>query len=159
MNYMFQLGFLGTKAPFFMDIIVIFMVLLPFLVVLAIWLAIKEYHLIHSKMQIILFVMTLILLVYSIYNIYFVIGFNYYIQNSSINSNLLFYFSIFYIIIESITMIMWYYSIKFAIADSHRRALPGLYSVSHKKSGRVSTFLIILASILYIALYSMLFIF
>jgi len=159
MNYMFQLGFLGTKAPFFVDITIIFMGLLPFLVAFAIWLAIKEYHSIHSKIQITLFLITLILLVYSIYNIYFVIGFNHYIQNSSINSNLVLYFSIFYIVIEVFTMIMWYYTIKFAIADSQRRALPGLYSLSHKKSGRVSAFLIILTSIIYISLYSILFIF
>jgi len=156
---MFQLGFLGTKAPFFVDITVIFMVLLPFLVAFAIWLAIKEHHSIHIKMQITLFLITLILLVYSVYNIYFVIGFNHYIQNSSINSNLVLYFSIFYMVIELFTIIMWYYTIKFAIADSQRRALPGLYSLSHKKSGRVSAFLIILTSIIYIALYSILFIF
>ncbi len=159
MNYMFQLGFLGTKAPFFMDITIIFMVILPFLVAFAIWLAIKEFHSIHVKMQITLFLITLALFIYSIYNIYFVVGFNNYIQNSSINSTLLFYFSIFYIVIESVTIIMWYYTIRFAIADSQRRALPGLYSTSHRKSGRVSAFLIILVSIIYISLYLMLFIF
>jgi putative membrane protein len=159
MNDMFQSGFLGTEAPFFMDITIIYMVLLPFLVVLAIWIAIKEYHSIHIKMQIILFIITLMLFIYSIYNISFVVGFSSYVQNRQIDSSFLLYFSIFYIAVESVTIIIWYYTIKFAIADRQRRALPGLYSVSHRKSGRVSAVLIIFASIVYISLYVMLFIF
>jgi len=159
MEYMFQLGFLGTKAPFFMDIVMIFMILLPFLVILSIWLTIKEYYTVHSNIQRLLFLTTITLFGYSIYNIYFVIGFDYYLQNSSINSTITLYLLILYMVVEIITTIIWYYTIKFAIADSQRRALPGLYSTSHGKSGKVSMFFIILSSLLYIFLYIVLFIF
>jgi len=157
MEYLFQLGFLGTRAPFFIDIALIFMGLLPFILSLAIWIAIKEYHIIHRNIQIVLFLVTVIVLVYSIYNLYR-IGFYQYIQDSSIDNNLIQYFTIFYIVIEVITITMWYYTIKFAIADSQRRALPGLYTTSHRKSGRISTILIVASSIISIAFYIILFV-
>jgi putative membrane protein len=157
MEHMFQSGFLGTKAPFFIDIAVIFIGLIPFILALAIWIAKKEYHIIHRNIQIILFLTTLMVLVYSVYNLY-QIEFYQYIQNSCIDSNLIKYFTIFYIVIEVITIIVWYYTIKFAIADSQRRALPGLYTTSHKKSGKVSTFLIVFSSIISIFFYIALFV-
>ncbi|NEW59683.1 DUF420 domain-containing protein, partial [Sulfurovum sp. bin170] len=40
MEYMFEAGFLGTRAPLFMDIIVIIVGLLPFLIAFTIWTAI-----------------------------------------------------------------------------------------------------------------------
>ncbi|MDQ7067856.1 MAG: hypothetical protein Q9M40_07695 [Sulfurimonas sp.] len=41
MNYMFESGFLGTKAPFFMDFVTLLVALLPVLVYGAILLAKK----------------------------------------------------------------------------------------------------------------------
>ena len=42
MDYMFQPGFLGTKAPFFMDFVTIIVAALPLLVAIAIYFAKKE---------------------------------------------------------------------------------------------------------------------
>jgi len=39
MNYMFQPGFLGTRAPFFMDFVTLIVAFLPLLIGVAIWTA------------------------------------------------------------------------------------------------------------------------
>jgi putative membrane protein len=39
MEYMFEVGFLGTRAPFFMDTVTLIVALLPLLIALAVTLA------------------------------------------------------------------------------------------------------------------------
>ena len=57
---MFEAGFLGTKALIYMDIITIYFGLLPFLMASAIYMAIKKRYKLHYKMQLSIFIMTLI---------------------------------------------------------------------------------------------------
>ncbi len=158
MEYMFEAGFLGTRAPLFMDIIVIIVGLLPFLIAFTIWLAIKEMYRLHRTLQSILFLVTIISLVYFKYGMYTSGGFDFYIKDSSIDPTIGFYFLVFHIIIASITLIMWFAMMKFASADSQRKALPGLYSNSHKKSGMRLAFGILLTSITGVGVYWMLYI-
>ncbi|NOZ90877.1 MAG: DUF420 domain-containing protein [Epsilonproteobacteria bacterium] len=158
MEYMFQTGFLGTRAPLFMDEFLIIIVLLPFLIGLSIWFATREHYKLHRFFQTFLFIITLVILVYFEYGIHVGGGFSHYMKDSSIDENLAFYFLIFHIIIATITLIMWSFIIKFAIEDRRRRALPGLYSNSHKKSGKRVAFMILLTSLSAISLYWILFI-
>ena len=158
MEYMFEVGFLGTRAPLFMDIIVVIVGALPFLITFTIWLAMNGMYRLHRFAQTVLFLVTIVTLVYFKYGMYMAGGFEFYIKNSSIDSTLAFYFLIFHIIIASITLIMWFALIKFASEDNKRRALPGLYSDSHKKSGKRLAFAIFLTSITGVCVYWMLFI-
>jgi putative membrane protein len=158
MEYMFQLGFLGTRAPLFMDIIVIVEGLLPFLIGLTIWFAIKNMYRLHRSLQIVLFLITMVSLVYFKYGMYRAGGFEFYMKGSSIDLTIAFYFLVFHIIIASTTLLLWFMTMKFASADTKRRALPGLYSSDHKKSGRRLAMGIVLTSITGIGVYYMLFI-
>ena len=158
MEYMFEAGFLGSRAPMFMDIIVIVVGLLPFLVTFSIWLAINKMYKLHHFSQIILLSVTGITLVYFKYGMNVAGGFDFYMKESSLDLTMAFYFLVFHIIIASITLIMWFATIKFASADRKRKALPGLYSDNHKKSGRRLAFAISLTSITGVAVYWMLFI-
>jgi putative membrane protein len=158
MEYMFQLGFLGTRAPLFMDIIVIVVGLLPFLIGLTIWFAIKNMYRLHRSLQIVLFLITMVSLVYFKYGMYRAGGFEFYMKGSSIDLTIAFYFLVFHIIIASTTLLLWFMTMKFASADTKRRALPGLYSSDHKKSGRRLAMGIVLTSITGIGVYYMLFI-
>ena len=54
MEYMFQPGFLGTRAPFFMDFVTIIVTLLPLLVGFAILLAKKKMFKLHIASQLFL---------------------------------------------------------------------------------------------------------
>jgi len=158
MEYMFEAGFLGTRAPLFMDIFVIIVGLLPFLIVLTIWFAVKNMYGLHRLFQTLLFSITIIALIYFKYGIYIAGGFEFYIKGSSIDPAMASYFLIFHIIVASITLIMWFATMKFASGDKKRRALPGLYSNDHKKSGKRLAVGIALTSITSIGVYYMLFI-
>ena len=158
MEYMFQAGFLGTRAPFFMDVFVVIVSLLPFLIGLAIWFSINRYYKLHRFFQTLLFLITVIVLIYFEYGMHKSGGFSEYMKSSSVDPKLALYFLIFHIIIASIALLMWGYIMRFAVSDRKRRALPGLYSSSHKKSGRRVAFLILLTSITGAGVYWMLFI-
>ena len=158
MEYMFEAGFLGTRAPLFMDIIVIVVGLLPFLIVLTISFAIKKMYRLHRFLQTILFLVTIVALIYFKYGMYMAGGFEFYMKGSSIDTTKAFYFLIFHISIATITLLMWFATMKFASADSKRRALPGLYSSTHKKSGMRLAIGILLTSVTGVGVYYMLFI-
>jgi len=158
MEYMFQAGFLGTRAPLFMDEFIVVVALLPFLIGVSIWFAIKEHYKLHRFLQTLLFIITLAVLVYFEYGVSIGGGFSHYIKDSSINPDFAYKFLIFHIIIATITLIMWIFIINFATGDRRRRALPGLYSNAHKKSGRRVAFMILLTSITGIGVYWILFI-
>ena len=158
MEYMFQAGFLGTRAPFFMDEVMIIVALLPFLIGFGIWLARLGYHKLHYRFQTILFVVTVVVLVYFEYGTKVGGGFKEYIKDSSIDLSFALSFLIFHIIIASIMVIMWGWTIKVSFADRKRRALPGVYSLGHKKFGRVVAFFILLTSVTGLGVYAILFI-
>jgi hypothetical protein len=133
MDFIIQKGFLGTNSPFFIDFSLIIMSILPLIMVGSIFLARKELIKLHIKIHISSFSLATIILSLNIYG---------YIKLDvdSLQNPILFYV---YLIYLSISYIVWYRTIYFAMEDSRRRALPGLYSKFHKKSGM---FLIILVS-------------
>ena len=150
MEYIFNGGFLGTKAPLFMDITVVVLILIPLLIGGSVWLARKEFYDIHHKIQLISFSLSLSTFIYFIYNIYSMGDINLYIKCNLIDAKILIYI---YITIFLITNIFWYSTLKFALGDSSRRALPGLYSSSHKRWGRVTAIFVGANSIIYMVVY------
>jgi len=158
MEYMFQSGFLGTRAPFFMDIVVIIVALLPFLIGLGVWFARLKYHKLHYFVQTILFVVTVVVLIYFEYGVKVGGGFKEYMKGSSIDLSFALSFLIFHIIIATITMIIWARILRIAFSDRKRRTLPGLYSKLHKKLGKLVAFFIFLTSITGVGVYGILFI-
>lgn len=149
-----EIGFLGTQAFFYMDVVLLYMVALPFLMMFSIWLIIKEYYFLHKLSQFLLFFMTLAVVIVFYYELYL----------SSVLSELLneakawnkeFCLLLFHFIISIITIVLWKSTILFASADRRRRALPGLYSRSHKSSGKRIAFGVLCISITTIILYRM----
>ena len=157
-EYMFNVGFLGTRAPYFMDIVVLIVALLPLLVGASIWLAIKEEYRLHHITQSVLFVVTTVILIYFEYGIHMAGGFEYYMKESSFNLTMGFYLLIIHIIIATITMILWMSTLYFAKADRKRKALPGLYTSSHRKAGQRVAVAIVLTSVSGVGIYCILFI-
>ncbi len=155
MEYIVNGGFLGTKAPLFMDMTIIILFLIPLLIGGSIWLAKKEYYEIHHKIQLISFILSLLTLIYFTYNIYSMGDVDLYIKDTIIDAKALIYV---YITIFIITNIFWYRTLKFALEDSSRRALPGLYSSSHKRWGKVTAIFVCANSIIYMVVYLILFI-
>ena len=59
MEYMFREGFLGTRAPFFMDFTTLIVALLPFLVAISIYFARTKSFKVHQISQIIILIFAL----------------------------------------------------------------------------------------------------
>lgn len=158
MDYMFQAGFLGTRAPFFMDFVMIMVALLPLLVAVAISFAKKKNYDIHALVQQTIFIVAVIVVGYFEYGVRVGGGYEGFVQGSSVSHQYAFYVLIFHIIIAVIGFGIWAHTLVSARKDSKNKTLPGLYSVVHKKAGRRAFMWITATAITGVWVYILLFI-
>jgi len=151
MNYMFELGFLGTRAPFFMDVVTLIVALLPLLVAGAISLAKAKKYKLHAIAQVIIFIFSVVILVYFETGVRIGGGFDAFMDGSSVSHNYAFFVLIFHIIIAVLTLIIWFVTLI--------RAKKFLSLGLHKMLGRISFVGILLTSLTGIWVYFILFIF
>jgi putative membrane protein len=132
---MFQPGFLDTRAPFFMDFVMIMVALLPVLVGIAILFAKKRDYKSHAFTHKLLYIVSIIVVGYFEYGVRAGGGYEAFVKDSAVSHNYAFYVLIFHIIVAVIGFVIWTYTIIIASGDRKRRTLPGMYSASHKKAG------------------------
>lgn len=159
MNYMFQSGFLGTRAPFFMDFVTLIVALLPLLILGAIFLAkIKSYKL-HALTQTLIFIVSVIVVGYFEYGVRLGGGFDAFMEKSTISHTYALWVLIIHIIIAVATLGIWTSTLISARKDSKRHKLPGQFSLTHKRAG-IRTFVgIFLTSFTGIWVYLLLFVY
>ena len=104
---MFEEGFLGTRAPFFMDIVTLIVAFLPLLVGSAIILAKKKKYKYHAYAQKIIFIFSVIALTYFETGVRIVGGFETFMKDSGVSHDYAFFVLIFHIVISVITLIIW----------------------------------------------------
>lgn len=159
MDYMFQPGFLGTKAPFFMDFVTLIVAFLPFLVGVAISFAKHKKYDLHAKVQMFILVVSVVVVGYFEYGVRLGGGYETFVQNTHVSHNYLFAVLILHIFIAVLTLGIWVNTIWHALSDSRQGGLPGNYSKIHKKAG-IRTFVgIVLTSLTGIWVYLLLFMF
>lgn len=158
MTYISEIGFLGTKALFYTDIVLVYMLILPFLIFFSIWLAMERKYILHKVTQVLLFFITLGMLLLFYYEMYLLKVFDDLLIIGNSESTQSFYFLLLHLLISFITVILWKSTILFASADKKRRALPGLYSRTHKTAGKRVAFGIFLVSVTVGILYWMLYV-
>ena len=159
MDYMFQPGFLGTRAPIFMDIVSVIVALLPFLIFGAIMLAKKGNYNAHQSVQTLLFVVSVIVVGFFEYGVRMEGGYKNLMEGSSVSHDYLLYVLVFHIIISVITLVLWIMTLSRAKRYKKQNTLPGLYSEPHKKDG-IRTFIGIILTMLTGAwVYALLFVF
>jgi len=158
MEELYGVGFLGSRALFFEDVVVIYMALLPLLLGVSVWFAIKARYKTHRITQMLLLLLTLVALGSIQYDIHLYHTFDKLVDVSSYPSKEIFYLLMVQTFFSMLTFVMWSSNIIFAVADRKRRALPGLYSSSHIKSSRRLGVVIFLTVLLTIALYWILYI-
>ncbi len=151
MNYMFEVGFLGTRAPFFMDIVTLIVAFLPLLVMGVISLAKAKKYRLHALSQIFIFAFSVIILVYFEAGVRVGGGFNAFMDGSSVSHNYAFFVLILHIIISIITLFIWGGSL---IGVKKFLAI-GI----HKALGRISFVGIVLTSLSGIWVYLILFVY
>lgn len=138
MAYLFDVGFLGTQATYYIDVIVVYLLFLPILMGFSISLATRRMYGLNRFIQTLLLILTLSSLVI----------FNYEINGmDSIVDKSLSIIIMIEMFLSSLLSVMWITLLLFSIEDRRRRGLPGLYSASHKKSGR-RVFIVMLLTVL-----------
>jgi len=159
MSYMFQAGFLGTKAPFFMDLVTLVVALLPLLVGIAISFARrKRYHL-HGVLQITIFIVSVLIVSYFEYAVRSSGGYETFVQNTQVSHHYLLTVLIIHIVIAVVTLGIWANTLFHGRKDWKNGTLPGLYSPFHKKAGIRAYTGIVLTSLTGIWVYLLLFVF
>jgi hypothetical protein len=149
MEYLSNLGFLGTPASYFMDSIVVYLLLLPILIIFSISLAKSRNYGLNRFIQTVLFLLMLISIITFNYNVYMMKRFD------STETTIFF---IIEMLLSLVTLIFWLSTLLFAIEDRRRKALPGFYSRSHKASGRRLFFIILIDIMVILLLYWMVYV-
>ena len=159
MDFMFQPGFLGTRAPLFMDIVSVIVALLPFLIYGAISLAKKKNYSAHESVQKLLFVVSVIVVAFFEIGVRMEGGYKSLMEGSSVSHDYLLYVLIFHIMISVITLILWVKTLLGAKRYKRQSTLPGLYSQAHKKDGQYTFIGIILTMLTGAWVYALLFVY
>ena len=151
MDYMFQAGFLGTRAPIFMDVVTLIVALLPLLVFGAISFAIRKKYKAHAISQIIIFVISVIVFTYFEVGVRVGGGFDAFMEGSTVSHNYAFIVLIIHIVIAVITLFLWTMTIL--------RVKKHLANNKHKKMARATFTGIVLTSLSGIWVYLLLFVY
>lgn len=159
MDYLFTSGFLGTRAPLFMDIVSVIVFALPFLIYGAITLAKKENYSAHESVQKLLFVISVIVVGFFEYGVRMEGGYKSLMEGTSVSHDYLLYVLIFHIMISVTTLILWIMTLSRAKRYKKQSSLPGLYAKSHKKDGQRTFIGIILTMLTGAWVYALLFVF
>ncbi|HSR74123.1 MAG TPA: DUF420 domain-containing protein [Sulfurovum sp.] len=159
MDYIFQPGFLGTRAPFFMDVVSVIVAALPFLIYGAIMLAKKKNYRAHESVQSLLFVVSVIVVGFFEYGVRMEGGYKSLMEGSSVSHDYLLYVLIFHIFISVVTLMLWIKTLYSAKRSKKQTALPGLYAGIHRKEGQRTFVGIILTMLTGAWVYMLLFVF
>ncbi|MDD5359114.1 MAG: DUF420 domain-containing protein [Sulfurovaceae bacterium] len=159
MDYMFKIGFLGTNAPFFMDVVTIIVALLPLLLLIGISLAKNGKYKSHKVAQIFIFIVSAIVIGYFEYGVRIGGGFEKFAKNSSLPYDFLFYFLIFHVFIAITTLFLWIRAIRFAFDSNYHFRVSSFYDTRHAKMGKYLLKWIILTGVTGIMVYVFLFMF
>jgi len=151
MDYMFQTGFLGTRAPIFMDVVTLIVALLPLLLVGAIFLARAKKYKLHAMAQKVIFLVSVVVLVYFEFGVRLSGGFESFMKESGVGHNYAFIVLVFHIAISVSTLIVW--------GTTLFMAQKQLKLNKHKQAGRVTFFGVLATSLTGIWVYMLMFVF
>jgi len=151
MDYMFQQGFLNTRAPFFMYFVTLIVAVLPLLVAGAILLAKRKNYKLHAYTQTFIYAFSVLVVSYFEFGVRYGGGFNYFLEGSSIEHNYAFVVLMFHIAIAIVTFIIWTVTITMAKKQ--------LSTNTHKKAGVITFVGVLLTSMTGIWVYLLLFIY
>ncbi|MDD2789634.1 MAG: DUF420 domain-containing protein [Sulfurimonas sp.] len=154
---MFETGFLGTSAPFYMDFITLYFAVLPFLMGVGIFMAVKKRYELHYKMQLAIFVVTL--LVVGIFEVGVRIsgGFSAFMQQSNANETFMIIFLVIHILIALVAFVLYSVLMYSAVKEFRLKSTPVVKS--HKKLGMIVFAGMSITSLMGVMIYYFLFVF
>ncbi len=156
MEYMFSKGFLGTQAPFFMDIMTIIISLLPVAIFMGILIARKGWYDLHRYYQWIVFFIALIVVGWFEYGVRKG-GLKGSIDFSSMGIGFKLYLSL-HILIAILSLYWWVRTLALAQRNFKEKNLPGGYTLRHIRNAWIALVGVILTSLTGLGLYLLLFV-
>lgn len=154
-----NLGFLGTEALLYMDIVTIYFAIFPFLLLRSIYFAIKKEYKKHFVSQSIILAITIIMVLIFEIGVRLTGGFESFAKNSSIPYDFLLSFLLIHIIVAIASLSGWLYQFSSSYKLYKSNNLNALKSKKHKKIGKAIFFALLVNSIMGICIYLFLFIF
>lgn len=152
---MFEAGFLGTRSFWFMDLVTLWFASLPFLMALAIALAMRKRYRTHMRLQILLFAVTLLMVVIFEVGVRFTGGFAAYAEHSTISFAALATLLSVHILIAVVALTAW----AWLLIDSLRRFRSGGGVIAeHKRYGKAVFIGMGMTSLLGVLIYLLLFV-
>ena len=133
----FEPGFMGTRAPMYLDIVGVFFFLLPFMLFVSIRWAIKGEIKKHFISQVVIFVLTLIFVVVFEAGMRLAGGFQEYIKASPVPYNFFISFLIVHILVAIATFNLWSYQLITSVKAYRKGELVGDVAKKHKKLARI----------------------
>jgi len=159
MSYMFQAGFLGTRAPFFMDFVTLIVAFLPLIIFASILLARKGHYILHALTQNIIFIAAVVVLGYFELGVRVGGGFDAFIQGSGVSHTYASIVLILHIIIALIMLLYWIRTVLNANIQYKKGLIPGAGSRNHKLLAAKTFISIIFTSFSGIWVYLLLFVY
>jgi len=151
MDYMYQTGFLGTRAPVFMDIVTLIVAILPLLMMGIIILARTKHYKLHARLQGILFLVSAVVLTYFETGVRIGGGFDSFMEGSSVGHDYAFIVLVFHIAISVVTLIVWITTLLMAKKQ--------LQLNKHKQAGKLTFLGVTLTSLTGIWVYLLMFVY
>jgi putative membrane protein len=152
----FNKGFLGTNAPFYMDIATVYFAILPFLLAFSIFYAVKKQYKKHFISQAIILCLTLYIVVLFEIGLRISGGFMEYSKYSNISFDFMLVFLVIHIFIAIAAMGGWIFLFISSYKQYKRNELDGK---KHKKIGKAIFASLTITSIMGIFMYLFLFVF
>ena len=159
MSYMFQAGFLGTRAPFFMDFVTLIVAFLPIIVMASILLARRGHYKLHALSQNIIFVAAVIVLGYFELGVRVGGGFDAFMQGSGVSHTYASIVLVMHIIIAVVMLFYWIRTVLNANFQFRKGLIPGVKSREHKMLAAKTFMAIIFTSFSGIWVYLLLFVY
>jgi len=159
MDYMFEAGFLGTRAPFFMDVVTLIVAFLPLLVFGGIFLARKKMFRLHASVQNIIYVFAVLVVAYFELGVRVGGGFDVFMSTTKVSFTNALIVLIVHIFIAVTTLYYWTVTIITANVHFKKRFLPGKYAQNHRRLAMKTFIGIVFTSCSGIWVYLLLFVF
>jgi putative membrane protein len=154
---MFSSGFLGTTAPFYLDMITIYFAILPFLMFASISFVIKKRYNAHFISQLALFAVTLVVVVIFEVGVRISGGIVEFMKTANIPYWFMITFLIVHVTIALVSVVLWS-ALLYGAVRSYILEAKGV-SKSHGKVGRFVFLGMTISSFMGVAIYYMLFIY
>ena len=159
MNYMFETGFLGTRAPYFMDVVTLIVAILPLLVYSSILFARRKEFKLHMLTQNLIFFVSVIVITYFELGVRVGGGFDAFISDASVSHTYALWVLIIHILIAVTTLFYWIRTIIHGNYSYAKKSLPGNASAAHKSMALKSMLGIIFTSFTGVWVYILLFVY